>query len=360
MSREANLNPRPYVIGFCTVVVMVALRCAIGWHFFSEGLAHKNDPKWTSEGFLRAAKGPLAGMYKDRLPTDHDFEKLVLIPAVPEKEANDTIAAGGEVAQGGGSAVKSPAKSNGIGGDSAVYGTWYNNIVHDWDQQRNQIANFYRFNNEQMGSSNALLDDYEHKLTAVLAGYGADILQYRHSLWRNGQLKTEAGADNIPNLKTRIAKRDAAPTGEPAVGGGVGSSPNDWRSDVQALDQAFLSDALALRLADQVKLGDLPREKTELQKIDSVIPWMLMIAGGCLLIGLFSRISAIVCALFLASVIATQPPWVPGAITMLFNYQLVELLALILLATSHVGRWAGLDFFVHHVLLRPLRSSRKS
>jgi hypothetical protein len=190
---------------------MLALRCAIGWHFFSEGLAHKNDPKWSSEGFLRAAKGPLAGMYKSHLPTDHDFEHLVLFPIAPEKPADDTIAAGGEPVSEEAPAAKSGKPATGA--DSPVSGKWYNAIVSDWENGRRNIANFYRYNDEQIASSNALLDDYEKKLTGLLAGYSDDITQFRHNLARNRKMATEAGADNIPNLKTRLTKRDAAPIG---------------------------------------------------------------------------------------------------------------------------------------------------
>jgi uncharacterized membrane protein YphA (DoxX/SURF4 family) len=79
-----------------------------------------------------------------------------------------------------------------------------------------------------------------------------------------------------------------------------------------------------------------------------------MVGGACLVVGLFTRLSALVLALFLVSVIASQPPWIPGTIDT--YYQGAELAGLLVLATSHVGRWGGLDFFVHHLLLRPFRS----
>ncbi len=95
--------------------------------------------------------------------------------------------------------------------------------------------------------------------------------------------------------------------------------------------------------------------RSELKKIDTAIVWLLIVGGGLLMIGLFTRLSALALALFLMTVMATQPPWVPGAVTTVLNYQSVELVSLLALATSPVGRWAGLDFFVHYVLLRPFR-----
>ena len=72
---EKYLNARPFTIGFATVLAMVALRVTIGWHFFQQGLAHKNNPKWAGEvdGFVHQAKGPLADTFKHHLAIFHDM-----------------------------------------------------------------------------------------------------------------------------------------------------------------------------------------------------------------------------------------------------------------------------------------------
>jgi uncharacterized membrane protein YphA (DoxX/SURF4 family) len=315
---------------------MVALRVAIGWHFFSEGVSHKQDAKWSSEGFLRQAKGPLAELYTQHLPSFHNFDRLVLIPLAPDSRSSEDAA---------------KLKPQ----ESPIYGNWFSEILRDWDSRRKDIANFYKFNDEQQKASCDVLDRSAKQLEELLAADEADIREYRHQLWRNGQMSAEQGADDIPNRKARLSKRAAGPTGEPGIS--VDSSPAQWRSDVEALGAAREKAVADLATEDQKRLGPAPPEPSELKKIDTVVIWLLIVAGGCLMLGLFTRISALALALFLASVIATQPPWVPGAVTMLFNYQLVELLALLVLATSHVGRWGGLDFFVHHLLLRPFRKT---
>jgi uncharacterized membrane protein YphA (DoxX/SURF4 family) len=76
---------------------LVALRLAIGWHFFIEGL-HKihthqvgltatNTP-WTSEGFFRAGYGPLAPFAKHLL----QFEDRSVAESKSESGANGRIA----------------------------------------------------------------------------------------------------------------------------------------------------------------------------------------------------------------------------------------------------------------------------
>jgi uncharacterized membrane protein YphA (DoxX/SURF4 family) len=352
---EGNLNSRPYTIGLLSVVLMMALRVVIGWHFFQEGLAHKNDPKWSSEGFLRQAKGPLADQYKQRLPSFHKWDVLILAPAAPEKHHDDSIAAGGAPAEGGDEAAaknKDAAKPE----NSPVYGLWYAEAVRDWNTRRDEIASFYKFADEQKQASEKVLDKYADRLAKSLAGYEADIVAYRHALTRNQELAAQPGAEDIPNRNARLTKRSANPTGEPDIT--VSSGPSDWRSDAEALERSFAHDVAALATADQLKAGPISDSPTEVKKIDTVVIWALIIGGACLVVGLFTRLSAVVLALFLGSVIASQPPWVAGALTTVFNYQAVEFVALLVLASSRVGRWGGLDFFIHHLILRPFRSTQ--
>jgi hypothetical protein len=49
-------------------------------------------------------------------------------------------------------------------------------------------------------------------------------------------------------------------------------------------------------------------------------------------------------AIFMISVVASQPPWLPDAKPT--YYEWVEILALLTVAASFAGRFAGLDFFL--------------
>jgi uncharacterized membrane protein YphA (DoxX/SURF4 family) len=345
------LNPRPYTVSFLTVLLMVALRVAIGWHFFQEGLSHKNDPKWSSEGFLRQAKGPLAEFYRERLPSFHGWDHRLMTPMSGD-EAPPAAAVEGPDEGASASAPKQKPKPE----SSPVFGAWYSAAIRDWANRRKEIADFYAFTDEQMKQSDELLKTYSDRLGNLLIGYEADIRAYRHNLDRNHELATEAGANNIPNRLARVEKREKNPVGE--QGATIDSNPAEWRKEAEALEASFEKDVDSLATDAQRKAGPAPPTQTDLKKLDTVIPWVLLVGGACLVSGLFTRIAALVCALFLGSVILSQPPWIPGSITMLFNYQLAEFIALLVLASSHVGRWGGLDFFVHHILLRPFRSTR--
>ena len=63
-------------------------------------------------------------------------------------------------------------------------------------------------------------------------------------------------------------------------------------------------------------------------------------------------------------VVATQPAW-PGIYppdppvvghALLINKDFIEMLALLVVASTPVGRWGGLDYFLYHLVLNPLLS----
>lgn len=333
--------------------MLIALRVAIGWHFFQEGLAHKNEAHWSSEGFLRQAKGPLAGFYHGLAPGVHSRDAVLMTPLESESTGEADKAVAPEA--------------------SRVYGAWYTTIANDWQKRLDQIAAFYKFDADQKKKVEELLVRYRTNLGKVLAEYQEDIAGYRYELFRTQQMAggaqagwqipfverekknpVAAAAEDIPSLKTRIAKREHDPTGEPGVN--VETGPHDWTADVGALESALENDALALRTDAQRTLAPAPHAQSDLRQIDTAVIWTLIIGGGCLMIGLFTRLSALALALFLGSVIASQPAWIADTVPTYF--QCVEFIGLLVLASTHVGRWGGLDFFIHHLITRPLGWSR--
>ncbi len=323
------LNPRRFNIGFLTVLFLVALRVVIGWHFFQEGLAHKHDPHWSSAGFLRQAKGPLAEQFKRWTPGFHQWDQLIAVPLAPEpvaesqpakvpqpvavpdegnpqgtaKDAQAKDAAAKPVAavtettppNEGNPAGSTKAPAAPRAAESPVYGKWYQQIVQDWSKERGDIANYYGFSDEQNKSSEKMLAHYRDELASLLRGDEADIAAYRHELYRNGQMAALPGAEEIPSERARLAKREQNPVGEPGIS--TGSGATDWRADAEALEQNWEHDVLALRSAEQLKLGPMAEVKSELRKIDTAIVWLLIVGGGLLMIGLFTRLSALALAI---------------------------------------------------------------
>jgi uncharacterized membrane protein YphA (DoxX/SURF4 family) len=346
---EDHLNGRPFITSAATVVMLIALRVAIGWHFFQEGLDHKNNRNWSKEveGFLNQAKGPLAPLYAGQVPSFHGFNQQLLAPYDAHVLADATIKAEQDPAAKSDSDKKvdsAPKPEN-----SDIYGPWYSLVVEDWKSDATAAANFYHFSDEQIQASKTLQEQFAGRLAEILAGYEPDIKLYRQELAKNQDLASMPGTADIANRSARLAKRSANPTGEPGIT--TGSNPSDWRADVAALEADYQRALRDTATDDERKLGLPTAATTSFDKINAGIVWLLMIAGGCLLIGLFTRLSAVALAIFLISIIASQPPWIAGTIP---TYdQVVECIALLVLATTPVGRWAGLDFFIHHLLFRP-------
>jgi uncharacterized membrane protein YphA (DoxX/SURF4 family) len=76
--------------------------------------------------------------------------------------------------------------------------------------------------------------------------------------------------------------------------------------------------------------------------VDKIIPIFDMVVGILLIVGLLTPVASILAALFLLSVVLSQMPGYPGAAPTYF--QAVEAIALLVLAATDAGRYAGLDF----------------
>jgi uncharacterized membrane protein YphA (DoxX/SURF4 family) len=107
--------------------------------------------------------------------------------------------------------------------------------------------------------------------------------------------------------------------------------------------------------------------KPQLQQINLTTMWGLAICGGLLVVGLFTRLAALGGACLLALFYLSMPPW-PGldpapiaeGTYLIVNKNLVELIALLMLATSPAGVWGGLDSLVRGLITRPLLGVGKS
>jgi uncharacterized membrane protein YphA (DoxX/SURF4 family) len=88
--------------------------------------------------------------------------------------------------------------------------------------------------------------------------------------------------------------------------------------------------------------------------IDFLTVWGITILGGMLIVGLFTRTACVLAALFLALTYLSFPPfpWLAPppqneGSYLYVNKNLIELLALLVLATTASGRWLGLDAWIH-------------
>src|SRR5439155_21320231 len=106
----------------------------------------------------------------------------------------------------------------------------------------------------------------------------------------------------------------------------------------------------------QRDLGPVPESvaaTTDLERINAVTRWGLTIIGACLLIGLFTRTSCVAGAAFLLMFYLAMPslPWLPAnprseGHYLFINKNIIEMIALLTLATTRSGKWLGVDGLV--------------
>jgi uncharacterized membrane protein YphA (DoxX/SURF4 family) len=98
------------------------------------------------------------------------------------------------------------------------------------------------------------------------------------------------------------------------------------------------------------------------QLTDLAVTYGLTAIGVCLMVGFCTRLACLGGGVFLIFVLLTQPPWpsiyppAPPVVghALIVDKNFVEMIALFALATTAVGRWGGLDFFLYHLLGKPL------
>ncbi len=311
-------------LGGAAIVMLVLLRIAVGWHFFKEGAKKYNDPSFSSAAFLKAAKGPVAPLYHAMAgDTTHDWDRLM---ARPLKDAPQAAAQATPVAQ---------EKTEEIFPADAPYRQWASQVVHNWQAWLRRHLDACQLDAEQQTQAGEIVDRRIAQLRDWLASESEALTTYRHEIHRLETWRGEPTASDVPFQQARIADKTSELAGQAAA----------WQAEVANYESELQAEILELLDEGQLRQAKKLEDSTPLARMDWFMPYFHLAIGILLIVGLFTRISALAAALFLLSVVVTQPPWVPGTVDV--YYQTVELFATLVLATTHVGKWGGLDYFVH-------------
>jgi uncharacterized membrane protein YphA (DoxX/SURF4 family) len=356
------MDSRRYLSTFA-VISLVLLRLVIGWHFWGEGTKkveydrHDNKlriaPTFSSEGFLSEAKGPLAKLYQSQVPDKHGLRELLAVERQNVPPTADELAAQSkwladdrrrrdEAAKAGNQVeVEFPP--------SAPYYDWAQRIAADWRAIRDDVKAIPALSDEQKSRADAIYNTRSQELADYLAGETEAITEYRHELSRLADWRSAPEASGLPFHDERIATKIAE----------TSAPPNAWVNQVRQIEAGLLNDLRNLLTTEQREqalttvamdnaLTDARHET--LRIINITVAAVTIGVGVCLLLGFFTRLASIVGAVFLLSVIASQPPWLTeSAPTMA---QCIEFAALLVLAGTGAGRWAGLDYFTYALFHR--------
>jgi uncharacterized membrane protein YphA (DoxX/SURF4 family) len=316
-----------------TVVMLVVLRVTIGWHFLYEGVWKiVNADEFSATALMGTAKGPAAPLFHAMIPDFDGRQRLALKERVDDK---------------GNKLVTSDAYANA------------------WAELKQQFVDHYKMSDEQAKKADDLLALYDDSLEQYLTESREDIEAHFGSLDRL-EARKHAGTNGAAHEKKRIWDEQQKLRGEVRA----------WLSDLDGMGQEFRLALWDLLDEDQKALGpisgplseaealpvSLPFVKTRTDLFNDLITYGLTAIGVCLMLGFCTRLAALGGAAFLVSVLLVQPPWptiyppAPEVVghALLVDKNFVELIAMLVLGTTAVGSWAGLDYFVYHWLGRPI------
>jgi uncharacterized membrane protein YphA (DoxX/SURF4 family) len=368
-----------------TRFLLVLLQLAIGWHLFYEGAWKLNNPSWSSKGYLKNATGPLehqfrwvAGdpeVWKDPQPTEEERaadlkERLTPLPATLANE--------------------NPAEPK-------LHERMPTHVKADWDDYYQRFVKHYKLDQEENRSLGAQVEAAYKKSQDGFVQWLIDGTM----MVKRPNFSTPGPVPVRVRLAEYLAKLDEVKALGPQEDGTFtildkpkGKKAQDeavvMRKELAAeLDARFDEMKGTLRdgiTYEQRRMADVPAPKYEpadptsawervdaaarsgelLWWVDQKVKWGLLIVGGLLLLGLFTRTACVLGAVLLLSFYLAMPPfpWLPEAAAseghfMFVNKNLIEILALLALATTQPGRRFGLDVWVGAVLKKMFPPKQK-
>lgn len=345
------------------LLFLILLRFAIGWHFTFEAVEkHRSirigetvtNRPWTSEGYFREGTGPMAAWVRQVIG---DTDEMLLARLTPR--------AGDE---------KSPASR------------MPEQLEREWDEYLARFVQHYGVDPAQAASVMAKEKaDFVDWLTAK-PGSISWLLSLQWLDWDRPTFKRRylpdgsyevpiSVADRVAEYRDKVEEYRALADRNFALGKDVEKSRRaalraevtSLRQELQSLlDQRneLMKKRLSQRLLSKEDLankGPLPAPPKHwfIRLLDETTRWGLLVIGVCLMFGLFSRTAALAGAIFLLLTILSYPslPWLPVPPNNEGNYlfvskNVIEMLALLLLACIPSGRWFGLDALIHTIFGR--------
>jgi uncharacterized membrane protein YphA (DoxX/SURF4 family) len=217
-----------------------------------------------------------------------------------------------------------------------------------WSEYKDRVAAQLAFDEKQMKEANDLLTLYVKRMETYRSDNSSEIREYFLELERYQNARKE-DTRQIPFQRERLEAKEAELRGK----------VTPWLKDIATLGDNFQADLHRIATPAQLSRGVVAIPDRAKPAADNIVKYVVIGSGILLILGLFTRLAAVAAIGFLLSVMAAQPPWVSGADTTYFYYQMVEVFALGVLFVFAAGRYAGLDFVIHGLYART-QSSKTS
>jgi uncharacterized membrane protein YphA (DoxX/SURF4 family) len=369
-----------------TRIGLVLLRLVIGWHFLFEGLdkldswyhgPREGSSEWSAEGYLRESQGPLSDWFRGQTGDQDDAALKQLTPDEPGKlpaatEAKwqkefDAFAAhyelGNHVAvqpEHVGALALTPLAPFGVPGPALVRA-----VQKDAGPKKLQLTLAQQDLAAARERTVKWLTEGKREVPSKIPGVTEKVVEttpVRLALYRSK-------LDQLRDIETKgmpAFDRDVWKDNYRALKKDITTLRTDLLADLNKPLKDTLSVAKTRLNAEQLKRGPVPVSPpatTDLDRINFVTRWGVTIVGACLLLGLFTRLSCLAGAGFLLMFFLAMPslPWVPlnpraEGHYLFVNKNIIEMVALLTLATTSSGKWLGLDGLIAY--FNPFRKRR--
>jgi uncharacterized membrane protein YphA (DoxX/SURF4 family) len=372
--RATRANPQGGSWGVGTRFFLVTLRLAIGWHILFEGFEKRDNPSWSSEAYLREATGPLAPKFRE-IAGDALIDRLT--PSLFREPGQERAQEHFPVA-----------------------------LDRDWQLFFTNFQKHYQISDLKgefvaaatvgaLGSGSG-----QAPLVALTTLQGPqnerarlafELARARAEAWIVTDLSpVKLNSPYPPDVKVdkkmqdRIKEyqaaernvRDIEQTDLPAFGTAAydklakaKKEANDLRASLKsdlAKHTASMRAGLLVVLTPQQRTMPPPPDTVQwpigawgkLEWANAIVTYGLLAVGACLLLGVLTRTACLAGAAFLLLfylAIPALPDWpAPPRLEGFYLYvnkTLIEMFALLTLATTRSGRWFGLDGLLQ--FLRP-------
>lgn len=349
----ATCNTRLRTCTGWTIFFMVLLRIGIGWHFFYEGVWKIKSGMFSATPYLLASSGPLKEVFRGLVNDADGFKRIGI-----ERDAKGNVVA-----------IKPDFQVAQIQKQCDLIITHYR-LTEDQKKELDKVRN------QKIEEVRKITSDPDmfNAATAYVLLLQQVVLEEKNQAPKYLQQRMEFNIGKLNGARNKLLARVEKPIKD-IVPIAVLQAAENARRAKMAPEQIkqLKSDDYGLALAPkQLEMGPLPLEhaagfpnsllaklgmefkvSTRTQWNDLGMMFGLCGIGAGLILGLFTRFSAFFAAVFLSMFYFSMPPW-PGVMDvppleghyLIVNKNLVELIACLMIMTSRVGRWYGLDAFI--------------
>ncbi len=341
-------------ISFLTVSLLIVLRLAIGWHFLFEGIQKVHSTllgptttskPFSSEGYFRETNGPLSAYLRHQIG-DPDERTLARLTVLPIPEGRDLL-------------------------DMSPLERMPPALNEEWEHYFHQFATFYQLNDAQHKEARVKFDKAREQLVAWLTDtnvehgkpitktFNASSFEAKYTMpMRIAEYRAKLNElHEVLDKKLPLLNRDVEKANLAKRKSDVRQLRESLVADLDEKTADMKKELASVLTAEQKTKGRMeeePQQRPVLKWIDRATVWGLTAIGAGIFFGLFTRLSCLLAACFLAMTYLAEPafPWLPVSPKAEGNYvwinkNVIEMFALLTLATIPTGRWLGLDGLVH-------------